>query len=394
MVFHLDQDTKMDAKSQFIRQFGESLTEGKFVKLTLSKPDKAEDRKNVFLRPVRIREQPMVAFTHRYSQRDEVKNHSWEEAAHELETSLGNDFLKADLFTLDQDVSLLYNKKRKSRLFTQAATHTELPSEQHDRPKKRLLEARGQSYLQEMGITDRSGKVLKSGQKKYRQINKYIEIIDSLLDQHPIHEQPQVVDMGSGKGYLTFALYDYMTGVKGWKAQLTGIELRPKLVDFGNRLAEKTGFTGLEFISRDINDYQPERIDMLIALHACDIATDLAIAKGIEAGAEIIVVAPCCHKQIRKQMNCQTDMQAILRHGILEERQAELITDGIRSLLLEYSGYRTKVFEFIDTEHTPKNLLIVGTKADPDLEALERVKAIKKDFGISYHYLEKLLGIA
>ncbi|PHN01735.1 class I SAM-dependent methyltransferase [Flavilitoribacter nigricans] len=384
----------MDAKSQFIRQFGESLAAGSFVKLTLSKPDRAEERKNIFLRPVLIREAPMVAFTHRYPQRDEVKNHSWEEAAAELEASLGNDFLKADLFTLEQDVSLLYNKKRKSRLFTQAATHSELPSRQHDRQKNRLLEADGQVYLREMGITDQSGKVVKSGQKKYRQINKYIEIIDNLLEQHPISGQPHVVDMGSGKGYLTFALYDYLTRVKNWKARLTGIELRPKLVQFGNQLAQKTGFDDLEFISQDINDYDPERIDMLIALHACDIATDLAIAKGIHAGAEIIVVAPCCHKQIRKQMNCQTDMQAILRHGILEERQAELVTDGIRSLLLEYSGYRTRVFEFIDTEHTPKNLLIVGTKASPDPEALDRVQAIKKDFGITYHYLEKLLGIA
>lgn len=383
----------MDAKSQFIRQFEDSLQAGKFVKLTLSKPDKSESRKNVFLRPVLIREQPMVAFTHRYPQRDEVKNYSWEAAAEELEVSLGKDFLKADLFTMEQDVSLLFNKKRKSRLFTQAATHTELPLQEHDRKKKRLLAASGQLYLREMGITDKAGKVLKSGQKKYRQINKYIEIIDNLLQQHAIHEAPHVVDMGSGKGYLTFALYDYLTTVRGSKAQLTGIELRPKLVNFSNQLAEKTGFTDLQFISQDIQDYQPDRIDMLIALHACDIATDLAIAKGIDAGAEIIVVAPCCHKQIRKQMNCQTDLQAVLRHGILEERQAELITDGIRSLLLEYSGYRTRVFEFIDTEHTPKNLLIVGTRASPDATALDRVKAIKKDFGITYHYLEKLLGI-
>jgi SAM-dependent methyltransferase len=291
-------------------------------------------------------------------------------------------------------VSLLYNKKRKSRLLSRAASHSELPSQQHDRQKNRLLEASGQLYLREMGITDRSGEVMKRGQKKYRQINKYIEIIDHLLDQHPISEKPHIVDMGSGKGYLTFALYDYLRGVRKWKPQLTGIELRPKLVDFGNRLAAETGFDGLEFRSQDINDYQPERIDMLIALHACDIATDLAIAKGIDAGAEIIVVAPCCHKQIRKQMNCQTDMQAILRHGILEERQAELLTDGIRSLLLAYRGYRTRVFEFIDTEHTPKNLLIVGTKSEADPGALDRVKAIKKEFGIGYHYLEKLLGIA
>lgn len=384
----------MDAKSQFIQRFNESLADGKFVKLTLSKPDKAEERKNVFLRPVVIREVPLVAFTHRFPQRDEVKNYDWEAAAAELEQNLGTAFLKADLFTLEQDFSLLYNKKRKARLLSRTATHTELPSTDHDREKKRLLPAEGQLYLRRMGITGEDGSVIKSGQKKYRQINKYIEIIDQLLDQHPLQERPHIVDMGSGKGYLTFALYDYLTKGRQWAVALTGIELRPKLVEFGNRLAEETGFTDLEFVAEDIQDYAPERIDMLIALHACDIATDLAIAKGITAGAEIIVVAPCCHKQIRQQMDCRTDLQAVLRHGILEERQAELLTDGIRSLLLEYSGYRTKVFEFIDTEHTPKNVLIVGTKADPDPTAIDRVQAIKKDFGISYHYLEKLLGIA
>ena len=118
---------------------------------------------------------------------------------------------------------------------------------------------------------------------------------------------------------------------------------------------------------------------------------DIAIAKGIRSGAEAIIVAPCCHKQVRKQMACRTDMQAILRHGILEERQAELLTDGIRSLLMEAHGYQTKVFEFISTEHTAKNLMIVGTKGKRNEQALEQVDAIKKDYGIEYHYLERLL---
>jgi hypothetical protein len=130
---------------------------------------------------------------------------------------------------------------------------------------------------------------------------------------------------------------------------------------------------------------------MLIALHACDIATDIAIAKGIMADASIIVVAPCCHKQVRKQMNCTTEMQAILQHGIMEERQAELITDGIRALLLEANGYKTKVFEFISTEHTSKNLMITALKAKPNPDALAKIAAIKQQFGVEYHYLEKLL---
>jgi SAM-dependent methyltransferase len=384
----------MEAKAQFIQFFEQSLKDQDFVKLTLSKPDKAGALNNIYVRPVLIRDEPMLGFTYRYPQRDEVQNYPPTEASQLLEKHLGTDFLKADLFTLRQDVSLLYNKKRKGRLFTQAPSHQTPPSLEHDRQKQRPLENRGQLYLHEMGITDQAGNVLKSGQKKYRQINKYIEIIAGLIQQHPLPASPHIVDMGSGKGYLTFSLYDYLSSEGKISPQVTGIELRPKLVDFCNQLAERSAYSGLSFISQDIGEYHPERIDMLIALHACDIATDLAIAKGIDAGAGTIVVAPCCHKQIRQQMHCQTDLQAVLKHGILEERQAELITDGIRALLLEHSGYRTKVFEFIDTEHTPKNLLIVGLKAEPDTTALERVAAIKRDFGIEYHYLEKLLGIA
>lgn len=384
----------MEAKTEFIQLFHHSLTAQEFVKLTLSKPDKAASLINIYIRPVLIRNEVMLKFTYRYPQRDEVQNYSTKEASQLLEQYLGADFLKADLFTLSRDVSLLYNKKRKSRLFTKAASHQTPPSMEHDRQKQRPLENQGQLYLKVMGITDQSGKVLKSGQKKYKQINRYIEIIAGLIRQSPLPENPHIVDMGSGKGYLTFALYDFLRHELKMKPQMTGIELRPKLVSFCNDLAERSEFTGLSFLSQDIEEYQPERIDMLIALHACDIATDLAIAKGITAGAELIVVAPCCHKQIRGQMHCRTDLQAVLKHGILEERQAELITDGIRALLLEHSGYRTKVFEFIDTEHTPKNLLIVGIKAEANPEALERVKAIKSDFGIDHHYLEKLLGIA
>jgi hypothetical protein len=205
--------------------------------------------------------------------------------------------------------------------------------------------------------------------------------------------------MGSGKGYLTFALYDYLSSVMGLQPEITGIELRQNLVDFCNKNARLAGFSGLHFVATDINDFQPERLDMLIALHACDTATDLALAKGILAKVDTIVVAPCCHKQIRKAMDTQNELAPVLRYGILEERQAEILTDGIRALLLEANGYKTQVFEFISTEHTAKNVMItaVGTNDDPRLKqqglnALEKVAALKAGFGIEEHYLEHLLN--
>lgn len=383
----------MEAATTFIEKLKRAIAEGTFVKLSLSKSaTKDKSLRNIFARPIELKGQPMLSFTLRYLSRDEVKNHSIEEGLAMIGLWLGNDFLNANLFTLSEDVSILYNRKRKARLFVKPASHTDKPTLSHDKEKKRMIAAESANYLTALGITNQEGQVLKSGQKKFRQINKYIEIIDSLLSQQDLGDHPHIVDMGSGKGYLTFALYDHLRNHKKVAASMVGIELRPKLVDFCNELAQSTGFEKLQFLAQDIEEYKAEKIDMLIALHACDIATDIAIAKGIKAGASTIVVAPCCHKQIRKEMQCETALQSVLKHGILEERQAELVTDGIRALLLEAHGYKTKVFEFISTEHTPKNLMITATKAPPRPEALEQIAQIKADFGIGYHYLEKLLG--
>lgn len=384
----------MEAVSQFLEQLSLAFEEGHFVKMTLSKPASAAgDLRNAYARPVELKGKPALSFVLRYPTRDETKNYSLAEALALISGWLGEAFLQADLFTLRSDWSLLFNKKREARLSKRAATHKETPSQQHDKPKERLLEAQESPYLFHLGITNAEGQLLKDGQKKFRQISKYIEIIDSLLRQHPLPQDAHIVDMGSGKGYLTFALYDYLTTKLGIQPQITGVELRPQLVDFCNQVARTCGMERLKFVAQDIREFKTQRLDMLIALHACDTATDEALAKGIGAQAAILVVAPCCHKQIRKQMQCATDMQAILKHGILEERQAELITDGIRALIMESKGYATKVFEFVSTEHTGKNLMITGVKSKPQPEATAQVSAIKQQYGIAYHELERLLNM-
>ncbi|MBK9337914.1 MAG: SAM-dependent methyltransferase [Lewinellaceae bacterium] len=252
-------------------------------------------------------------------------------------------------------------------------------------------------WLHALGITSKQGQVLPTAQDKWKQINKYLEIIESLLRTHPLPPDAHIADMGSGKGYLTFALYDFLTNHLGLRPQVTGIELRQNLVDFCNQTARAADFAGLHFVAQDIAEYQPKRLDMLIALHACDTATDLALATGIHAQAGIVVAAPCCHKQIRRDMDTHNELAPILRHGILEERQAEIVTDGIRALLLEANGYKTNVFEFVSTEHTAKNVMITAigdTRSDARKKAaaLEKVAALKTGFGIGEHYLERLLA--
>jgi hypothetical protein len=229
---------------------------------------------------------------------------------------------------------------------------------------------------------------------KYLQINRYIELIAPFIREIGLPEGFHVADMGSGKGYLTFALYDYLTHIFGKSPVMTGIESRNELVKLSNDIVQKTGFKNLSFVKGTIREAVLEKIDFLIALHACDTATDDAIFRGITAGASLIVCAPCCHKQIRKEFNVTHALKSVTKHGILEERQAEIITDGIRALILEEHGYKTRVFEFISTEHTPKNVMIVGRKisGNPSAKAdsQQNIRAIKELFGIKRHYLEEL----
>jgi len=381
-----------DSKIQFLEKINQSILMGTFIKLTLSKYKGEEATlKNIYARYITIKNEPRLSFVYRYQTKDITKNHIPNEGIQLLNEMLGTDFLNAELFTTQEDISLQFNKKRIPKIHFRPASSNKASNGQHDKTKKRLIQANKNQYLSRLGITNSEGHIKKDGQRKFKQINKYIEIIEGILRKNPLPASPHIVDMGSGKGYLTFALYDYLNEQMNLEASITGIELKENLVESTNQIAKEIGFSKLQFIAQDIMAYDEQKIDMLIALHACDIATDIAIAKGIQSDASVIIVAPCCHKQIRKEMNCSTSMQSILRHGILLERQAELVTDGIRALLLEANGYQTKVFEFISTEHTPKNVMIVATKGKVNEEALEKVEAIKKEFGIKEHYLENLL---
>lgn len=388
--------------TQFIDFINSSLGDNSFIKAQLNDYQGEEtDLKNLYLKRIIVKRQEKVSFLYRYKTRDITKNHFPDEARKELSNLLlENGFRSAQLFTLNRDVKIQFAKGEFILKEEKPSLH-ELPSLAHDKPKNRKIEARGKPYLHELGITDAQGNVYKNAQDKYKQINHYIEILSSLLKNLPGRPQTSIVDMGAGKGYLTFALYDYLNNVLGKPAQVTGVEFRKDLVDLCNAIARKSGFDNLHFQEGTIENYNPHsELNVLIALHACDTATDEAIYQGITANADLIVVAPCCHKQIRREMEkhrAQNELDFLTRHGIFLERQAEMVTDGIRSLILEYYGYATKVFEFVSDAHTPKNVLIVGEKRGHmtvDRRAiLEKILVSKKFFGIGYHQLELLLGM-
>lgn len=383
----------MNDFQQLIETLQQSVVENNFVKLTLSKPiRKSDGLPNVYVRLVKIKGAEMLQFTYHYTTNDKVQNYTLQEAVKELEILLLENFRAATLFTLINDLLVFISKKKKVSYKINAPSFKNKLPETHDKPKQRLAEAG--NYLQHLGITDKNGKVIHKMADKYRQINKYLEIIESLLKATKLPKRINIVDMGSGKGYLTFALYDYLVNQKKYNATVTGIELREGLVNYCNDITEKSAFTNLSFVAQSIQQYDNTKIDILIALHACDTATDDAIFKGLSAKAELIICAPCCHKQIRQQVKGKEQESPLLKYGIFKERQFEMVTDTIRALILEKHNYNTKVFEFISNEHTRKNVMLVGTKsskkvATPKVDA--KIEALKTAYQIENHYLETLL---
>jgi hypothetical protein len=380
----------------FLESFESCFSDSSFIKLTLGKKaSKSSTLNNVYFRPVLIKNEKLLSVVFRHQTSDITKNLSLTEGLIFLKENLGTAFLTASLFTSKEDIQILFNKKREARLFTSKPSLTALQEFDHDKIKHRLIKTEGSIYLQKLGLISSDGKIIASMNDKFRQIDKYIEIIDSNLKENKPDKLFTIADMGSGKGYLTFALYDHLANNLKIPVKITGVEMRQNLVDLCNKIARESGFEGLSFVQGNIGDYNIEKIDMLIALHACDTATDDAIFKGISADAGYIICAPCCHKQIRKEMNPENEMKPILKHGIFMERQAEMLTDGLRALILEKHGYQTKAFEFISTNHTPKNVMIVGRKSQvkPDVAKIDgQIHQIKKAFGIEKHYLEELMN--
>ncbi|MFA5971291.1 MAG: SAM-dependent methyltransferase [Lentimicrobiaceae bacterium] len=392
----------MSSKTEeFVDFIRTSLNDNTYVKLSLGNYKGSEENlRNIYVKRISIKGEEKLSFTYRYKTRDIVKNYPITEGISKVYESLLRGFYVATLYTTAFDLVFENLHDKKFILRRNDPTNILVPLPDHDRTKKRLISAEGKSYLTDLKVTDEKGKVLVNSQDKFKQINHYIEILSTLIKEIPTRETIKVGDMGSGKGYLTFALYDYLTNVLKVKSEVTGVEFRPELVELCNKIAKNTGFNKLRFDQGTIENYDSSGTNILIALHACDTATDDAIYKGITSKADLIVVAPCCHKQIRRQMEsgkASNDLDFLTKYGIFLERQAEMVTDGIRALILEYFGYKTKVFQFISDAHTPKNVMIVGVKnqkSQPKEEQiLQKIKDTKAYFGITYHHLEKMMGI-
>ncbi len=385
-------------KNEFIEALSQSLAESSFVKLSLGKYRGDDPNlQKILIRLIQVKKGTRLFFLYRYNTRDMVKNYSFDEGVRLVSEMLGTAFMSGNLFTLQQNMQIEFSKKAKSRLSASNPTFKARPSASHNREKRWQIEPQDNFYLKALGVTDDHGEIKDRMGDKWKQINKFIEIIGKLFDSSALsgRDEISIVDMGAGKGYLTFATYDYFNHVRGIKARVSGVDAREELVALCNDIAHAAEFDRLRFERGFIRDYEIGETDILIALHACNTATDEAIYKGIAANASIIICAPCCHQQIRPQIVAPAALQGVLRYGILLEREAEIATDGLRALLLEQHGYATKVFEFISTEHTQKNTMIVGVRREQATEAqssTQQIAELKSFYGIKEHHLETLLN--
>ncbi|MDF3059708.1 MAG: hypothetical protein K0R17_3923 [Rariglobus sp.] len=408
-----------DARSRFLDLLRSSVHDGTLVKLTLGKHRGADSTlHNLFVRPVTLKAGPHLSLLWRHATRDITKNHPPSEALALIEPLIGGDFLDAHLFTPAQNAQLETRADGTARLSVKTASVAPMPAaDGHDRAKAHLI-AGDAPWLRALGVTNDHGLPREGMAHKFRQIQKFTELLATLLTEaglapaqadsgarlpapdagssDPSTAPIRIADMGCGKGYLTFALAAHL----GPLAEVTGIESRPELVQLCNDLASHPAhpLPNLRFTSGDIASAVFDRLDVLVALHACDTATDDALAKGLAAGARLLVVSPCCQKELRPQLTAPAVLADALRHGIFQERQSEFVTDALRAMLLEWAGYRTKVFEFISTEHTAKNLMITAIKTGrprgTDAALADRIRAFASFYGIRHQALATHLGFA
>lgn len=386
-----------DARAQFLNLLTEALQGDTLVKLVLARhvgDDQSLQR--IIAKPLQVKGQACLSLTYRHQTRDITRNLPLAQACEHVAGLLPDSFRNAHLFTMDGEVQLGFSKKGKAMLQRHAAQPArDAAPAAHDREKKRYLDL-SRPFLRDLGVTDAQGALIPSMSRKWKQINKFIEVFDHALASAPLAsgQTLKVADFGSGKGYLTFAMHDYLSDRLGRPAQVTGVELRQDMVELCNAAAGRLEHPGLQFQCGDVRSVVPAAIDVMIALHACDVATDYAIHTGIRCDAAIIMCSPCCHKQIRGQLHSPGLLQPMLQYGLHLGQQAEMLTDSLRALYLEACGYQTKVFEFISLEHTNKNKMILAVKrrhheADPAL--LERIAALKQFYGVREHCLETLL---
>jgi Methyltransferase domain len=353
-----------DPRDVFVRSIRDAIGYGNLSKVVLSKfVGEGATISRITVRPVSIRSEMMLSFVTSFATNDVTKNASIVDGLEIIRAHIETSFAKAHCLTLNNDIELGRTKRGAWALRKTSVQREKSTAQSHDREKSRYLSV-DSPFLVDLGITDGKGNVVGAMSRKWKQINKFAEVLDDAISRSPLRSQETIsaVDFGAGKGYLTFALFDLLKNTLKKNAHVVGVELRESLVTIANEAAQRPDCRGLTFVSGDIASFAAQPVDVMVALHACDTATDHAIHYGITSGASIIVCSPCCHKELRPQIRAPKSLAPVLRHGVHRNAEAEMVTDAMRALLLEKHGYETTIFEFISPEETSKNKLILAIR--------------------------------
>ena len=348
------------------------------------------------VRPVMIRDSLYFQVS-RYTDKQVFhENMTAEDALETLSGWILHDFRQAQIRMQDEMVTVLVSKKGKATVKSKKAACIETQNLEHNRKKQYIIEeGTAVPFMIDLGVMTESGKIIRTRYDKYRQINRFLEFIEDILPELPTDRTVHIIDFGCGKSYLTFAMYYYLKVLKHYDIRITGLDLKQKVIEDCQALADRYGYDGLQFLCGDIADYNgTDEVDMVVTLHACDTATDYALYKAVKWHASVILSVPCCQHERNRKMQCET-LSGAFQYGLIKERTAALMTDAMRGQLLEMKGYKTQLLEFIDMEHTPKNILIRGVKSKGLLPKAARKQQMEnyqkcRDFFGAELTLEKL----
>lgn len=290
-------------------------------------------------------------------------------------------FRQMQIDTKSERASVLISKKGKVTINRKKVTRPDQGKQDlsHNREKQYILkEGMDIPFLRDLGVMTQEGKIVRSRFDKFRQINRYLEFIEDVLPKLPRDREITILDFGCGKSYLTFAMYYFLHEMRGYQVRMVGLDLKEDVIEHCNALAEKYGYDHLHFLTGDIAQYEGmTKVDMVVTLHACDTATDYALAKAVSWGADVILSVPCCQHELNRQIENDI-LSPVLSYGLLKERMAALVTDGLRAEYLKKEGYDTQILEFIDMEHTPKNILIRAVKTGKKTENQHIIEACEE----------------
>lgn len=345
------------------------------------------------IKKVMIKNELKYQFEYIYDKNVEHKNLNKIDSINEIDNLLKTYFKQALINTLESDYHILVSKSGVAKINKKAATK-KFEEISHNRKKKYILnEGEVTSFLVELGIMTADGKVINSKYDKFKQINRYLELVSDCIPYLDKNKTIRIIDFGCGKAYLTFALYDFLVLKMGYNVEIVGLDLKENVIKFCSNLAKKLNYDDLRFVQGDIKGFNEfENVDMVISLHACNTATDDALATAVNWGAKIILAVPCCQHELLKKIK-NKKMVPLLKYGIIKEKLSSLLTDSLRANVLEIMGYRTQVIEFIDMEHTPKNIMIRAFFEDISNvdKVVEEYKEFKKEWQIS-PYIEEAFG--